>query len=89
MPDEFKSQNPSITAPARDIVLVAPNDSTDLPTPGRSIVCGGSGTLRVTTRDGNVRDIPASLVSAGVPMPLQVMRVHNSGTTATEIYVYV
>lgn len=88
MPDDFSGHLPGLSSPAADIIPVTPNDSTDLATPGRSIVCGGSGTLRITTYAGVIRTLPASLVVAGSPISVRVKRVHSTGTTATDIWIY-
>jgi hypothetical protein len=88
MPDAFDRHQPGLSSPASDMIPVTPNDSTDLSTPGRSIVCGVSGTLSVITYAGVQRDIPASLVLAGVPIPVRVKRVRATGTDATGIWIF-
>ena len=71
--------------PAIDLVPVAPDDATDLPTPARAVRCrpdGAAGTLRVTTAAGEVRN---THIAVGEILTVQVLRVHNTGTTATNL----
>ncbi len=83
MPDDFKDYTPGLDSPANDIIPVTPSDSTDLDPPARSLLVSVSGTIRVTTYAGNVRDIPASLAAAGATVQCRIKRVHATGTTAT------
>ncbi|WP_165799462.1 spike base protein, RCAP_Rcc01079 family [Sphingomonas oleivorans] len=71
--------------PAVDLVPIVPNDGTDLPARARGIRCrpdGVAGTLRITTEAGQVRN---SYISAGELLPVGVLRVHASGTAATNL----
>jgi len=72
------------TAVGTDIVPIIPNDDTDLVTEARVIRCkpisGTAGTLRITTRQGVVRNTE---IAVGGELQLYVTRVHLSGTTAT------
>lgn len=73
------------TAPAPDLVPISPDDDNDLATPARAIRCrpdGTAGTLRITTAEGEVRD---TYIDAGELLPIQAVRVHDTGTAATDL----
>lgn len=76
--------NPSYIGTGDDIVPIAPNDSSDLATPARAIRCkpttGQSGTIRVTTGAGAIRNTE---ITQGETLNVFVTRVHTTGTTAT------
>lgn len=80
----FASYSPTSTDPGLDVMPVTPSDSIDLPKMARAIRCkpvtGAPGTLRVTTRAGEVRDTE---IGAGELFMVQIVRVHATGTTAT------
>lgn len=61
---------------------VTPSDTLDLPTPS-VIYVGVSGNVRVTTAQGT--DVIFSNVSSGQVIPVQVIRVWATGTTATTL----
>lgn len=67
---------------ARDIVPVTPSDTVDLDISARSLRFAGGGTLRITTASGAVRN--TTVIDAEI-LPVQVTRVHATGTTATGI----
>lgn len=74
-----------ILAIGSDLVPITPSDSTNLAKPARVIRCrpdGASGTLRITTFDGNVRN---TYISAGGELQIATLRVHATGTTATNL----
>lgn len=72
------------TAVGTDIVPITPSDSVDLVTEARVIRCkpntGTAGTLRITTRQGEVRNTE---IAVGDELQIYVTRVHATGTTAT------
>lgn len=73
------------TASAIDVVPVTPSDVADLDTQARAIRCrgdGDSGLIRVTTAKGSVRN---TYIAAGELLTVQVVRVHATGTTATNL----
>ena len=68
-----------------DLVPVTPNDAADLAKPARVIRCrpdGAAGTLRITTFDGAVRN---TYIAAGEELQIATLRVHATGTTATNL----
>lgn len=70
--------------PIQQSVAVTPNDSTELD-PGRAIMVGVSGNVKVTYVDGTVDTLPALV--AGVWHPVSVKIIWSTGTTATGIHV--
>jgi hypothetical protein len=69
--------------PATDALLVTPNDSSDLPFITRAVYIGGAGNLAVVMHSGLV----AVFVSlpAGSLIPVRVVKVFATGTTATNL----
>ncbi len=74
--------------PARDGAVITPDDATDFEKVPRSLYVGGTGDIQVTFagfKDG----VPGATVTLkAVPvgvLPVQVLRVHATLTTATEI----
>ena len=65
-----------------DAAAVTPNDSTNLSQPS-VIYVGGSGNVKVRTAQGT--DVTFNAVSAGTVVPVQVVRVWSTGTTATSM----
>lgn len=63
-----------------DAAAVTPNDSTNLSQPS-VIYVGGSGNVKVTTAQGTA--VTFTGVNAGTVIPVQVIRVWSTGTTAT------
>lgn len=82
MTDTFSDYMPSLESPARSLFDVTPDDAVDLPIITRALNVAGSGSIRVTTVDG---DIATIFVAAGVAFPVRVRRVFTTGTTATGI----
>lgn len=65
-----------------DAAAVTPNDSTDLSTPA-VIYIGGTGNVKVTTAQGTA--VTFNGLPAGAVIPVQVLRVWSTGTTATNM----
>jgi hypothetical protein len=84
MTSPFNTQNSpnGATAPASDCYPISPNDGADLPVPIRAFYATGEGDVSVVTASGSTRTIP---VAAFMIVPLAVVRVRASGTTATGI----
>lgn len=77
------------SAPGLDLVPATLSDTVDEPVAGRAIRCspgGTAGTLRFTTINGNVRNTSIAL---GETLVVNVKRIHQTGTTATGIEVYI
>lgn len=65
-----------------DAAAVTPSDSVNLAQPS-VIYVGGSGNVKVTTAQGTA--VTFNAVSAGTVIPVQVLRVWSTGTTATSM----
>lgn len=74
--------NPSPTFPSYpgDAAAVTPSDSVNLSQPS-VIYVGGAGNVKVTTAQGS--DVTFTGVLGGTVLPVQVIRVWSTGTTAT------
>ena len=55
---------------------------------GRAVSVGTVGDLKVTYKDGTTSTIPEANLTAGVQIPMQVTHIWDTGTTATDIYVW-
>jgi hypothetical protein len=89
------AQNPALSgnlgaeAPGRDLVPITPNDAADLAVTARAVRCrpdGDAGSLRITTLTGVVRD---TFIGAGETLLVAAVRVHQTGTTATDLEAYI
>ena len=83
MADTFDGFTSGLDSPAANAATVTPNDSTDLTTASRGIYIGGAGDLRVTMV--GKATVTLSAVPAGTLLPLRVVRVLATSTTATNI----
>jgi hypothetical protein len=61
---------------------ITPSDSADLPTPS-VVYVGGFGNVKVTTVQGD--DVTFNGLPAGQVIPVQVIRVWATGTSATNL----
>jgi len=62
---------------------ITPNDSANLPRPGAFVYVGGDGNVKITAEEeGTVTFIG---MSAGDILPVSVVRVFATGTTATNL----
>ena len=65
------------------MIPISPSDSDDLPEgKTKGIYIGTSGSISVIMASGNARVLPATLVS-GVIHPISVLRVLETGTSAS------
>lgn len=86
MPDNPLNRGSGLGA---DLVPVVPNDSTDLATAGRAIRCrsdGTGGTIRFVANSGVLRN---SYIAPGETIWTPAIRIHSTGTTATNLEVYI
>ncbi len=71
--------------PIRSIVSITTDDSNDLAaSPCRSIYCGVSGDIKITTPSGE--DVTLVGVAAGIWHPMMARRIWATGTDATNIF---
>ena len=81
--DEFRYNSTGLTGPASKAAAITPSDTVDLTSVPRALYCTGEGTVRVTMRlGGDPVDLP---MLVGIPLPVRVTRVWDSGTDATGI----
>lgn len=84
MKDIFSGFSSGLESPATHILPVTPSDTADLPHASRALNVATAGALRVTTIGGTTGTV---YVAAGVPFPVRVTRVWQTGTTAAGIAV--
>lgn len=88
MKDTYKTLAPSHNSCVETMLVVTPSDSADLPFVSPGIWQIGPGTVRVTTRGGDVVTLPALPDGTiGWYWPVFTTRVHATGTTATAVVV--
>lgn len=83
MTDRFADFQPSLSGPASTGFAIVPADDTDLPETTRALYVGGSGDLAVTMLSG--ASLVLTAVAGGSLLPLRVVRVWATGTTAGAI----
>ena len=72
----------NLMAPSPTAAAVTKHDTNTIPLT-RSVYVGGAGSLKVTMADG--ADVTFAAVPAGTTIPIRVVRVFSTGTTATSI----
>lgn len=72
------------SGPAQNAAAVTPHDSTNLARATRALYVGGAGDVSVEM-EGAGSDIVFDSVAAGTILPICVVRVNATGTTATNI----
>ena len=82
MTNPFASRNLSLNGPVTDIQPVTPSDSLDLPEVAVALYVETGGSLTVTTVSGAQRTLN---VADWAILPVGVLRVHQTGTTAAGI----
>jgi hypothetical protein len=81
MTDSFKRMNRSLTSPAENAVAILPDDGAVLPQVTRALFVGGAGDARVRMLGGDV--VSFASLQAGSLLPIRVVQVLATGTTAT------
>lgn len=84
MSDEFAHEPRSLISPASKAVALTPNNDADLANIPRAIYVGGAGNLTVTML-GQSGTTLFTAVPAGTILPIQIKRLHATGTTAAAI----
>ena len=82
MTDKFKSDQVGLSTPPVNAAEITPSDTVDLQTASRCLIVATTGTVRVTTVNG---DTVTLFVAAGITFPVRVSRIWSTGTTATGI----
>ena len=80
--DNFDEFTISPTSPTTMLEVVTPNDAADLNVMTRALNVATSGTVQVTTADGQTGSV---YIAAGILFPIRVQRVWATGTTAAGI----
>ena len=83
MTDSFRRHSRSLTAPPEHGAAVTPDDGRDLAAVTRALYVGGAGDLAVWMADGTLLAFGA--VPAGTLLPIRVVRVLATGTSATRV----
>ncbi len=86
MTNPFTNRVSSLSGPARDIAPVTPSDTTDLPDAAIGLYVEMGGTVVFTTVRGQTRTVDVADFSI---LPVGVLRVHTTGTTAAGIHAMV
>lgn len=69
--------------PMTNAIVVTPSDSANLSVPTKSIYVGGTGALSVVMAGGQTTLFSA--LPVGTQLPISVVRINATGTTATLI----
>lgn len=85
MINPFDNRIPALSDPSRDLVPTTPNDILDLPSVAVALYVENGGMLSVTTVLGHQRTVAVGDFSI---LPVGVMRVHATGTTASGIHAF-
>lgn len=79
--DKFSDYPTNLTAPARDAVIITPNDTIDLAVMPRAIYVGQSGNISVRFSAGQT--VLFTNAQAGSFLPVRATGINATGTTAT------
>ncbi len=83
MTDRFANFQPSLSGPASTGFAIVPSNDTELAEATRALYVGSGGDLAVTMLSGAT--VVLTGVAAGSLLPLRVVRVRATGTTAGAI----
>jgi hypothetical protein len=83
MTDPFANTQPSLSSPASAGNTVTPSDTATFLVPSRALYVGDGGSLAVRMLSGD--DLTFTAVSSGSFLPIRVVQVHSTGTTAGAI----
>jgi hypothetical protein len=83
MPDAFSGHHAALDAPASHGFAVTPNDATDLAVVTRALYVGTGGSIAATMLSGET--VTFAHVPDGAILPVRLLRVRATGTTALDI----
>ena len=83
MTDNFSSYSNSLDAPASGAFAITPDDAADITEVTRALYVGGAGDIAVKMKSG--QSVSLVGVTAGAVLPMRVVRVLATGTTASDI----
>lgn len=78
--DAFNCHSTGLESPLTNAIEITPSDVDDLLNVTRAVHLGIAGSLRVTMKSGQV--VTFSSIDAGWH-PLRIVRIHETGTTAS------
>ncbi len=82
----FTNRVSSLFGPARDVVPVVPSDTVGMANTAIGLYVETGGTVVMTTERGETRTVQVTDFSI---LPVGVLRVHSTGTTASGIHAMV
>lgn len=85
MSNPFHNRAASLNGPARDLHVVTPSDSTDLPEVAVAFYASHAGDVTLITVNDQTRTVA---VGEFMIVPVGVKRILATGTTATGIHVF-
>jgi len=80
MTDRHTNRAASLTGPAGHGFAITPDDDNDLERPVRALYVGNAGSIAVTFASGT--EVVLNGVAGGTVLPIRVVRVRATGTTA-------
>jgi hypothetical protein len=81
--DTFRSFGRSLITPPEDAAAIEPSDSEALPHVTRALYVGGGGSVRLRVLGGG--EVTLAGLAAGSLVPIRVVQVFATGTTATAL----
>jgi len=84
MADIYSVQDQGVHAPARRLVTITPNDSSDLADVTRALYVGVTGDVVVIAANDS-SSITIKNAQAGTVLPIQCKRILATGTTASQL----
>lgn len=69
-------------------VLITPHDTNNLAKVARGVSIGTAGDLEVVDVEGNTVVIPENCLAVGIQHVMQIKRIKDANTTATEIVAW-
>ncbi|MBX6746128.1 MAG: hypothetical protein IRY87_29180 [Acetobacteraceae bacterium] len=87
MVDAVALHDDPVTASARKIAVVTPDDANDLPRVTKALWVTATGTLSIIAVDDSAA-VSLGTVPAGTLIPVRARRVMATGTTATVVALY-
>ncbi|MCA0044094.1 spike base protein, RCAP_Rcc01079 family [Celeribacter litoreus] len=83
MINPFIGRAAPLSGPAKDVFPITPDDALDLPNVAVALYVETGGALRITTVSGAIRTLSVDDMCI---LPVGVLRVHATGTTASAIH---
>ncbi|HKJ75537.1 MAG TPA: hypothetical protein VKA19_15585 [Alphaproteobacteria bacterium] len=84
MNDPFATTSPGLAGPAAHAFAVTPDDAADLPVVTRGLYVGTGGDISLVLK-GESAPVSFVGVPAGSMLPLRVLRLRATGTTANDM----